>query len=810
MFRKSLSIGLLLAFGFNLVLWPSSSKAALFPLGPALPEPGSMVSLSPAYQPAIIKGLTVHRDDPFMFDFIIDVGQDNLSGKALKEEGEKLIKYFLTGLAIPENDLWVNLSPYEKDRTIPEVLSQTDMGRDLLAQDYLLKQITASLIYPEKELGKNFWDRVYAQARQAYRSSDVPVNTFNKVWIMADKAEVFERNQTAFVVDSHLKVMLEEDYLSMQKNATRDHLRGQASKTSEIVRTIILPELEKEVNTGTHFAPLRQIFNSLILANWYKKNLQEAPLNQVYSDHSKIRGIDLSDKSIKKQIYERYLEAYKKGVFDYIKEDQDQGRSIPRKYFSGGVKGKIDLAMTSHQGTLARSLSGRSLVLFNAGVRISAKQGDAAMSGSVVSIESMRERRYQVAEFKRIFHQTFPAVGKKRVSLEKVAQLADALNSPALAGDKSLRIFKQQLRTYILNQTERIEIFSYAAGGVNISEREQKELLDRLDPAMLRQQVQPEEIEEMIRYAGGYVARLEQWLKRPRDFRIEFEYAASPSSHLILPSHVHLESFSAEDMTKGIDEQAYNHVQDPKYSVINEVGYGFKVHWQKGELVLSDPMIDFGHHIFQRFPAWYKKLWFKPRIPKEYYGLDVGFVPLKELQNRGYIQDPKFIERIIQEARKGILEVGDKVSSSGQQFKDFYDGAGNLRPEIKPQHKLVQYFDGERGLPFYQMARLEELDSEGGYIDKRFQPRFIFKNATDAAMETTGGIDLKGNQMKLNIRKDGRGVQMSIDQAMIARLKRQGVGRVSPVIFRITPISNIWPLLGLDLPEKSSQRPASG
>ena len=93
------------------------------------------------------------------------------------------------------------------------------MGRDLLEQDYVLKQITASLIYPEKQLGKTFWDKVYAKAQQIYGTTQVPVNTFNKVWIMADRAEVFEHNQTAFVVDSHLKVMLEEDYLALSKNS---------------------------------------------------------------------------------------------------------------------------------------------------------------------------------------------------------------------------------------------------------------------------------------------------------------------------------------------------------------------------------------------------------------------------------------------------------------------------------------------------------------------------------------------------------------------------------------------------------------
>ena len=76
----------------------------------------------------------------------------------------KLIKYFLASLTIPEKDLWVNLSPYEKDRIIPQSFGLTEMGRDLLAEDYMLKQITASLIYPEDEIGKKFWKRIYEEA----------------------------------------------------------------------------------------------------------------------------------------------------------------------------------------------------------------------------------------------------------------------------------------------------------------------------------------------------------------------------------------------------------------------------------------------------------------------------------------------------------------------------------------------------------------------------------------------------------------------------------------------------------------------
>jgi hypothetical protein len=213
MFKKILSLTVILSF-FLTSLGPICPIACSAEGGVVLglPQPGTMVNLSPSYEPALIKGLTVHKDNPFLFDFIVDTGHSNLSGNALKTEGDRLVKYFFACLTIPEKDLWVNLSPYEKDKMVPNALGQTALGRDLLAEDYILKQLTASLIYPEKDLGKEFWDRVYSKARAMYGTTQIPVNTFNKVWIMADKATVYEHNQTAFVIDGHLKVMLEEDY----------------------------------------------------------------------------------------------------------------------------------------------------------------------------------------------------------------------------------------------------------------------------------------------------------------------------------------------------------------------------------------------------------------------------------------------------------------------------------------------------------------------------------------------------------------------------------------------------------------------
>ena len=194
----------------------------------------NMVSLSPAFHPPILTGVKVYTKDPFRFDFILDQG----STPKVEAVATRLIKYFLAALTIPEKDLWVNLSPYEKNRIVPEAFGQTEMGRDLLAQDYLLKQITASLMHPEVGLGKKFWDEIYKQAQAKFGTTDIPVDTFNKVWIVPARAKVYEKPRpagnnrpeeaVAYVAESRLKVMLESDYVAMsqQKDMARADTRS--------------------------------------------------------------------------------------------------------------------------------------------------------------------------------------------------------------------------------------------------------------------------------------------------------------------------------------------------------------------------------------------------------------------------------------------------------------------------------------------------------------------------------------------------------------------------------------------------------
>jgi CheY-like chemotaxis protein len=338
--RKGIALLVLTAFLTNTFVPYSHAQQALM-----LPQVGARVELSAGLIPALLKGVKVYPREPFRLDFILDRGDTDKRPLSLEAKGEmvqRLIKYFLAALTVPEKDLWVNLSPYEKDRIVPEAFGQTEMGRDLLAQDYILKQITASIIYPEGQVGKEFWAKIYAQAQEKFGTTDIPVDTFNKVWIVADKAAVFENKDAAFVVESRLKVMLESDYVAASRSGAVE--TAESSLAKEVLRGVVIPVLEKEVNEGAHFAPLRQIYSSLILATWFKEKIKQTLLGRAYVDQKKIVGVSIEDKAESEKIWARYVEAFKKGTFNFIKEERDpvSDEMIARKYFSGGAN--IDLS----------------------------------------------------------------------------------------------------------------------------------------------------------------------------------------------------------------------------------------------------------------------------------------------------------------------------------------------------------------------------------------------------------------------------------------------------------------------------------
>lgn len=295
----------------------------------------------------VLLAVRIDRDNPLHLEFVVDEGSAPLMESEFKEQTERMIRYFLAALAVPEQDIWVNLSPYEKERIISEALSTTEMGRDLLEEDYRLKQLTASLLSPQGDHGREFWKRLRAGLQESYGTSDIPLDMLNKVWIIPGRAVVYEnlRSGAACVLQSDLKVLLEKDYYAGTSSGGSVQPLAFDQTVSDVLRARMLPVIEKEVNKGADFARLRQIYNALILAVWYKDRIRDSALSRGYADQGKTGGIDFFSQEECRKIWQKYVESFLDGRHSSIEEYQDLSDGDIRlsKYFSGGWSGRVVL-----------------------------------------------------------------------------------------------------------------------------------------------------------------------------------------------------------------------------------------------------------------------------------------------------------------------------------------------------------------------------------------------------------------------------------------------------------------------------------
>jgi hypothetical protein len=269
-----------------------------------LPSPTQMVQPSKAFSYPVFKGLEIDPNNPLNLAFIIDTEN---KGSVSKAEAQKLVNYFLAAVALPQKDLWVNLSPYEKDRVVTDELGATVLGEDLLAQDYLLKQLSSSLTDPHAELGKAYW-RACAESQ----ISNLKFENLKKIWIMPDVAQVFESGNRVLVTEATLKIESESSAMK-----------------------VLLPAITREVNDSERFAPIRQAYYSMILGLWFKEKLK-ASVFKAYIDQKNVNGIAAARPQSKEQIFDAYVESFTKGVYHTNVKTRGNGKMAKKAYFSGG------------------------------------------------------------------------------------------------------------------------------------------------------------------------------------------------------------------------------------------------------------------------------------------------------------------------------------------------------------------------------------------------------------------------------------------------------------------------------------------
>lgn len=222
------------------------------------------------------------------FKLLLDKGDSlSLSQVELENKTKTLLNYFFIGLALPNDSFWVNLRPDSPDNIIDDYLAQTDIGRIMLEADLQLKKDTAQTTSPKTPEGKEYWDKLYQKAEQIFGSQNITIPTLTRPWIVPGEIIIRENvdkteGPSAYIYKATLKVMLEQDYLkdSADYNFEDERLKELNEYSSQLIRELIIPKLNREVNTSKKYAPLRQVYYSLILAQWFKSRFAGIGRNQ--------------------------------------------------------------------------------------------------------------------------------------------------------------------------------------------------------------------------------------------------------------------------------------------------------------------------------------------------------------------------------------------------------------------------------------------------------------------------------------------------------------------------------------------------
>ncbi|MFH1245351.1 MAG: hypothetical protein V1662_02610 [Candidatus Omnitrophota bacterium] len=330
-------------------LHPSGSMDIIQSLsGPASAEAAELLSRVEFTPPALCGFIINPQSETNYFDFVLDTGDGGVVDKEkLTPETKELINYFFLGLTLPAREFWVNLNPIDLNNIISPMLICTDTGKALLETDLRLKRDAAMLTDPRLSCGKEYWDTLKAELKgQNLSNIQIPANT--RLWIIPEDAVIEEDKDNAnkvTLVSAKLKVCLESEYSSDLSPAANTGQSENDHRVQEIasqaMKKVILPIIEFRVNHSKDYARLRQIYHSLILAEYFKhKYWGKQSLYESYINTCSLTGLESPEQWSKQAIFDSYVQSMTKGEYSCVQREYDpaQAATIRKHYFSGGLQ----------------------------------------------------------------------------------------------------------------------------------------------------------------------------------------------------------------------------------------------------------------------------------------------------------------------------------------------------------------------------------------------------------------------------------------------------------------------------------------
>ncbi len=297
----------------------------------------------------LVTGMAISCDNPIQpgFKLVYDATQEKPSENEVIALQTRLGRYLSTFLVIEGEHLHVSLSPHDAYGGLTKPLRHTELGRDLLAQDVVLKHYTAQLLHPDTDLGNFFWSKI-----DELRLGNKDLESCLRVWILPGKVNLKENGQEDgyFQVDLekfNLRVLCESEYKALDKFEERKRIDQPTLSTEihkkvvEVFKEIFLPKIYEEVNKGNRFSILRQIYSVMIFSTWIKKSvlgptlIKSGFMNSNNVEKYRLNTVGNEAIKMKKQ----YLKMFNEGVWRHTKTFYDDKRKeIKRRiYIVGGI-----------------------------------------------------------------------------------------------------------------------------------------------------------------------------------------------------------------------------------------------------------------------------------------------------------------------------------------------------------------------------------------------------------------------------------------------------------------------------------------
>ena len=276
------------------------------------------------------------------------------------------ITAFMTGLAVPDVEFWVNLNPWEPDRIIEEKLRESEVGRIMLEADFQMKKDFSNYENPcDNETGKAFHKLIDKKREVLVQEcmdkfpgeikdiNNVRLDTVDRHVIVPDKVYAYTNETQIYIINATLKINSEpvvnhssyhvdnQDIGTLSEGCLEE-LNKSAKElgkyTSELEISMIQPYVVADVNHVKKYEDLRDVYIALALVQWYKSRIDPSMdiflgrLDSSYSNNSNILKAPIPWSPNK--IYDQYVHSFYNG--DY--KCWENTTSSTQTFQGGGVE----------------------------------------------------------------------------------------------------------------------------------------------------------------------------------------------------------------------------------------------------------------------------------------------------------------------------------------------------------------------------------------------------------------------------------------------------------------------------------------